>query len=380
MTAPRTLTRNAGIEDLVALLRSEQPRKQDFVTPASTLRVEHGLLVVQGAEAEITLDGVTTTDGMFQPTRICDDGFAEKLKIPPGYLSDLRSENRPLFDANVNGRLRETRFAEKNYMVRTFRAGDGEIGVARAFLSDHFARIENLDVLMTVLTGIEKAGVPVVVQACDLTDSRMYVRVYSEQIAVQSPLLLGDYRSPYTGKSGKDLPMIWAGFEVSNSEVGHGAFSIAPRALFQVCTNGMTWKTQAIRAQHLGGQLPVGEIAWSEETQSKNLALIEAKAGDAVRTFLDVEWLQRQITKMEQAAGIELKQPEETIKKVASAMRYTEEQQSAILRRFIQGGSVTAGGVMHAVTAVAQDQTDADLASELEANAPRVLELAAQHA
>jgi hypothetical protein len=206
------------------------------------------------------------------------------------------------------------------------------------------------------------------------------VRVYSEQIAVQSPLLLGDYRSPYSGNSGKDLPMIWAGFEVSNSEVGHGAFSIAPRALFQVCTNGMTWKTQAIRAQHLGGQLPAGEIAWSEETQRKNLALIEAKAGDAVRTFLDAEWLQRQVTKMEQAAGIELKHPEETIKKVASALRYTEEMQSSILRRFIQGGSVTAGGVMHALTAVAQDQADADLASELEADAPRVLELAAQHA
>jgi hypothetical protein len=208
----------------------------------------------------------------------------------------------------------------------------------------------------------------------------MYVRIYSEAVAAQSSLLMDGYRSPYSGNTGKDLPLIWAGFEVSNSEVGQGAFSIAPRALFQVCTNGMTWKTQAIRVQHLGGQLPVGEIAWSEDTQRKNLALITAKTKDAVTTFLNAEWLQRQITKMERAAGIEVKAPEETIKRVASALRYTEAQQNDILRRFIQGGLVTAGGVMHAVTAVAQDQSDADLASDMEADAPRVLELAAQFA
>jgi len=44
---------------------------------------------------------------------------------------------------------------------------------------------------------------------------------------------------------------------------------------------------------------------------------------------------------------------------------------------FIKGGSLTAGGVMHAVTSVAQTLPDADAAHGLESQALRVLSLAA---
>ena len=49
------------------------------------------------------------------------------------------------------------------------------------------------------------------------------------------------------------------------------------------------------------------------------------------------------------------------------------------LTHFIRGGQLTAGGVMQAVTSVAQTLDDADAASDLEAQALRVMELAAQH-
>ncbi len=47
------------------------------------------------------------------------------------------------------------------------------------------------------------------------------------------------------------------------------------------------------------------------------------------------------------------------------------------LAHFIKGGSLTAGGVMHAVTSVAQTLPDADAAHGLESQALRVLSLAA---
>ncbi|HEX9357029.1 MAG TPA: hypothetical protein VF933_24835 [Streptosporangiaceae bacterium] len=47
------------------------------------------------------------------------------------------------------------------------------------------------------------------------------------------------------------------------------------------------------------------------------------------------------------------------------------------LDHFIRGGDVTAGGVMHAVTSVAQTLEDADAAHEMESLALRSLELAA---
>jgi hypothetical protein len=48
------------------------------------------------------------------------------------------------------------------------------------------------------------------------------------------------------------------------------------------------------------------------------------------------------------------------------------------LAHFIRGGQLTAGGVMQAVTSVAQTLDDADTAADLEAQALRVMDLAAQ--
>jgi hypothetical protein len=48
------------------------------------------------------------------------------------------------------------------------------------------------------------------------------------------------------------------------------------------------------------------------------------------------------------------------------------------MNHFIRGGSLTAGGVMHAVTSVAQTLPDADAAHDLESGALRVLALAAR--
>jgi hypothetical protein len=56
---------------------------------------------------------------------------------------------------------------------------------------------------------------------------------------------------------------------------------------------------------------------------------------------------------------------------------FTDAQQADILNHFIRGGDVTAGGVMHAVTSVAQTLADADAAHEMESLALRALDLAA---
>jgi hypothetical protein len=69
----------------------------------------------------------------------------------------------------------------------------------RAFLSDGYKIIDNLDVLLAVLDGVRQAGAPVQVDGCDLTERRMYVRVVCEQVRVLAPALLAGYRSPFTG-------------------------------------------------------------------------------------------------------------------------------------------------------------------------------------
>ena len=68
----------------------------------------------------------------------------------------------------------------------------------------------------------------------------MYVRVVCEQVRALAPALLAGYRSPFTGASGADNPVIFAGFVISNSETACGAFTLTPRLVVQVCRNGLT--------------------------------------------------------------------------------------------------------------------------------------------
>ncbi len=62
---------------------------------------------------------------------------------------------------------------------------------------------------------------------------------------------------------------------------------------------------------------------------------------------------------------------------MSARLRFTDDQQRDILAHFIRGGDLTAGGVMHAVTSVAQTLDDADTAHEMESLALRALEAAA---
>jgi hypothetical protein len=199
-TAPvPAAARNATLADLAALLRDQQARKVDVVAPASAVRAEAGRLVVDASAPVLGAEGVTMTSGAYAPTDVCDRGVADKLGIPGAYLRRLRAHKPDLYDANVNGWLDGD---ERRFLLRCLRPNTGQgPGVARAFLSDGYKIIDDLDVLMAALDGVRQAGYPVEIDGCDLTERRMYIRVVCEQVRVMAPALLAGYRSPFTGRS-----------------------------------------------------------------------------------------------------------------------------------------------------------------------------------
>jgi hypothetical protein len=368
--------RNATLADLAGLLRDQQARKVDIVAPATAIHAEGGRLVIDDTAPVIGPDGVTMTSGAYTPTDVCDQGVADKLGIPAAYLRRLREHKPGLYDANVNGWLDGD---DRKFLLRGLRADSpgGGSGVARAFLSDGYKIIDSLDVLMAALDGVRQSGAPVQVDGCDLTERRMYVRVVCEQVRALAPALLAGYRSPFTGAAGADNPVVFAGFVITNSETGCGAFSLTPRLVVQICRNGMTITRDAMRAVHLGERLEEGVVAWSDNTRDRTLALITAKTTDAAAAFLDPGYVERALRQIEKDAGQPVTDPQETIRTVSQRLRFTDTQQADILNHFIHGGDVTAGGVMHAVTSVAQTLADADAAHEMESAALRALEVAA---
>jgi hypothetical protein len=379
MTAPESVltSRNATLTDMAELLKRQHAAKLDVVAPARDLCMSGGELHIAGiGEPIITLEGVTPTWEAFRPSVVCDAGIAEKLGIPVQYLRRMREEQRlELLDENVNTWLGHD--PAKRYLLRTLRGTGGQPGIARAMLSEKYKITDNLDVLMAVLEGIRRTGVHTEVSRCDLTERRMYVQVRSPEVAACAPRLLADYRSPFSGLRGADNPLVFAGFVVSNSETGHGSFSIIPRITVQVCDNGMTFTKDAMREVHLGGRLDDGVIRWSGATQDANLELVINQARDAVATFLDTDYVQAKIAEVETEAGIPVADVEATLEYVAKQLRFTEDQQTTILNHFIDGGDRSCGGVMHAVTSTAQTLADADDAYDMERRGVRAMSLAA---
>jgi hypothetical protein len=373
-TATTEFARNATLQDLSTMLQEQQARKVDVVAPASMIRSRSGLLQIEGVDPVITDDGVTTADGLYRPTLIADEGMADKLGIPLAYMRRLRNEHVDLLDANVNSWLARD---DRKFLVRCFR-GVQDAGVARAFLSDRFAIMDNLDALLAALDGVREAGVDVDITGCDLTERRMTVRIECPQVWSLAPTLLAGYRSPFEVNDGPhsgyggDEPVVWAGLQISNSETGGGAFTVTPRVTIKVCRNGLTMTKDALRAVHLGGTLDTGTVQWSAETQSRAVALVRSKTVDAVRSFLSPEYLSMKVRAIESEAGREVKDIDH-VKTITKGLSFTQEQTDDILGFFVKGGQMTYAGVANAATAYAQTVNDPEVAAQMEAGAARLL-------
>jgi hypothetical protein len=403
-----TALRNATLSDLVDLLKQQDAAKLDVVVGANAIRSEDGVIVIKDTEPVLTEDGVTLSAGRYLPTAVFDEGVATKLGIPVQYLRKLRTERPDLYDANVNGLLhgrkakvayrpldsgydvvREAIAADpRQFMVRAFK-GQDDLGVARALLSDRYARLDNFDVLASALDGVRQAGVEVEITRCDLTERKMYVVVEAPAIKALAPVLLAGYRSPFDrsghGQAGLrdadgNLPIVHAGFLIKNSETGGGAATLTPRLVAKVCSNGMTIDLLAQRNVHLGRSLDEGVVKWTHETAQRSLDLMKSMTADAVRSFCSVDFVTEQIAKIEAQAGVEVVNAADTVKVIGKKLAYTETQVAGILDHFIKGGQLTAGGILNAVTSFAQEIEDADIAYELESTGLKALALASRAA
>ncbi|GAA1581274.1 hypothetical protein GCM10009789_38930 [Kribbella sancticallisti] len=129
---------------------------------------------------------MTQVDGIYRPTSTFLTGLAGELDVPAGYpQADPHRPPRPvrrqlngwLTGSKAKTRLRDDRHElireaapgmANSFLLRTFQDRDGP-GLGRAFLSEHYKLMDNLDALIAMLAGIHKAGVEIDIRGCDLT-------------------------------------------------------------------------------------------------------------------------------------------------------------------------------------------------------------------
>jgi hypothetical protein len=406
-------TRNANASDLIEILKAQQSLKIDVVAGAARLRFKDANLVLTGMEPVLDEDGVTDANGHYRPTFAADGDLAEKLTIPVKYLRRLRSERPDMYDFNVNSLLRgkyrvnheggsDEVYApdKRSFMLRLFKSAEGNQGVLRAVLSDRYGRVDHLDLIKAVQSGIEQAGVQVQITECDLTDSWMRVKAFSPQVQALAPTLLANYRNPFAnpemeqarrdisrwqqvaereGQGVEDLAKetVFAGFEFANSETGDGAVRLQPMIRVRVCRNGLTLPAFVAKQAHLGIKLAAG---WNREVQSKQLAVITAMAKQKVSEWLSPAFLEQRVAEIEEKAGVSVVRPKQTIEVLAKQFSLTEAESDGILGHFMAGGSPTAGGVANAFTSYSQTVRSVERSDAIEQVAIEAMNVAAAQA
>jgi hypothetical protein len=373
-----THARNATLNDVVDMLKVQHDVKYDVVVPSSKISYSDGLLRVNDGAAQIEDTGVSIRDALLQPTSGFDAAIATKLGVPTKYMRRLREEeDTELLDHNVNHWLESE---QRNWFVRGYRTDDAnQVGVARGFLSDQFQMIDNLEVLMTVLDGLNAGGIHAEVRSANLTDNIMDVKFSAPEVRAYADEFVKGYKNPFTGRTGdhgEGGGVIHAGFSLRNSETGHGAFTLMPQVIVELCINGYSVTEDLMRKVHVGSRMEQGEVAWSEDTRHHYVELIRNQTKDAVTTFLSQDYIERKAQELDALDGPPLENPTKTIQRVASDMKWSDDEQEGILNLFMASGDTRAVGIVHATTAYAQVVESPVRAQEFEDQALQLVRVA----
>lgn len=374
------LLRKGDLATLVEELKNQNAKKYDIVVPSSHLRMNNGIFTIMGGDVTDEVSNVLAEAGIAQATDIkvalmgtAHSNLATKLNIPKVYYDRMNikdnKENLELLSHNVNHWLSST---PKNYFLRNFVDQDEKSGICRAVLSDRFKVIDNYDVLMASLEAIKETGIKLEIEHCDITEEKMYIRFINPNITIESPALLKNYRVP-NGEDFRNYGIV-SGFVLSNSEIGCGQFSIAPRAVVLACKNGMIFNDEKFAKTHLGGKMEqFSKIDWSEETKRKNKELIIAQTKDAIKYFASEDFFSLKIQELERKGQKKLEFPLDCVKNVTRHMTINDTDEREIVDYFMKGSDFNAFGVTQALTFFAHETSDADLQYKVETEAVEIL-------
>lgn len=329
------------LQELALELTRQAGEKRDLIVDAGALHLDAG-----NGGIGLRVGTQDTFYEMYNVNDIAHSQMGQFLKIPATYYNRMRQENPELLAANVNSWLEAQ--PDTKRMLRTMD------GTARAVLSDRYRRIDNYEVAQTVLPII--GSMPgATVQSCDLTDSRMYIKVVNPRL--QMEVRKGD--------------VVQAGVMVANSEVGLGSVVVSPLIYRLVCTNGMVAADNGLRKYHVGRVNSAAEnyAVYRDETIEADDRAFLMKIEDTVRAAVDEARFTAIVDRLRESteAKIEAKAAPKVVELAAKEYSFTQDESEGILGHLIAGGDLSLYGLANAVTRHSQDVSSYDRATELEA-------------
>ena len=327
-----------SIGELYQHLEEQRENRKDIIADTRSL-------VVSSTEGITTLSVSTGDDILsYSVSDVSHRQIAERLNIPFKYYERMRADYPELLDKNINGWL------QKNPEKRMLRTLDGKL---RAFLSDRYRRLDNLELVDHVLPVIaQMKGCSI--ESCDITETHLYMKIINKTLKAE--IVPGD--------------IVQAGFVISNSEIGRGALKVEPLVYRLVCRNGMISKDLAHKKYHAGRQVEDTDAAYelySDETLAADDKAYFLKVQDIVSAAVDEARFSLTVDKMRASMNVPTgDNPVKTVEVLGDKYILNKTERATILRHFIMSNDYTAFGLVNAVTRCSQDIPDYNRATELE--------------
>ena len=338
------------LQELAAELERQQLAKKDLIVSTGVLSMDSR---DDGGIALNVMGGQMIQH--YDVGEIAHRQIGQFLKIPATYYDRMRREYPQLLTLNANGW-----FAKMPQAKRMLRTLDG---TARALLSDRYRRIDNFEVdssVLPIISSMECAGV----ESCELTDSRMYLKVVNPRVTAE--IKKGD--------------IVQAGVLISNSEVGMGSVTVSPLIYRLVCSNGMIAEDGKLRKYHVGRANESREdfsIYRNETIEADDKAFL-MKLEDSVKAAVDQARFAAIVDKLRESteATFQPQQVQQVVELASKEYGFTDSESSGILGHLAAGGDLSLYGLANAVTRQAQDVASYDRSTELEAAGYRIITMA----
>jgi hypothetical protein len=257
--------------------------------------------------------------------------LAEKTGIPTKYYNRMLESGRyDLLAKNVNAWIH----GKERRLIRIL---DGKV---RAILGDRYRPMDNFDLLFCALDEFKKHGVDI--HRCDLTETRMYVKVIQ----------------PHEVREIKKDDKVVPGLILSNSEVGSGKFKVEPFMLRLICDNGLIGE-EVISKIHVGERRDVGNI-WSDETHRKKDEAFWSEVKDVIKATFDPTVFNEWVEKLKRGTEVEVESPTTAVDNIAAQYNITDEKKKDLLDFFTTQEDPNQWGLANAITRMAQNEEKAE--------------------
>lgn len=324
-----------SIQEVLTELTRQQTAKRDYISPSAALALKPDGHTLEMGEKE------------FEVTDLFHRQMGTALSIPAKYYDAMREQKPALLAENVNEWLSDK---DQSYMIRSMEYPE-EQPTARAFLSDRYRRIDNMEVAEAVLPLF--AGVPdIEIISTEVTSAKLYLKVVNRRLAMAC---VGD--------------VVQAGVVISNSEVGLGAVSVQPLIYTLACSNGMITSSFGERRTHVGrpGKYEEDFSIYSDETMKAEDHAYILRLKDATMAAIDEVRFKQIVDTLAKTAEAKITgRVQDVVELTGKTYALSSPEQDGILNYLIAGGDLSLYGLSNAITRASQDIDSYDRATALE--------------